>query len=108
MKIGDECIPALETYAEGNVDSLMAGIEKAREAIVARDEEEFVDFLKDRAAISKKRAGCWIGSRLKISNPPTERPGGALPSTVGKPIMKSIFRETLNADVGKNQHKTQG
>jgi hypothetical protein len=47
--------PALEAFSTGSVATFTEGVEKARAAIVAKDEEEAIEFLRERS-FSRKRA----------------------------------------------------
>ena len=51
-----EASPALESFARGDAKRLVEGVQKAKEAKVAKDDEAALDFLRGLDGISKQRA----------------------------------------------------
>jgi Domain of unknown function (DUF932) len=51
----EQARPALEAFSTGSVTTFTEGVEKAKAAIVAKDEEEAIEFLRERS-FSRKRA----------------------------------------------------
>jgi hypothetical protein len=51
-----EATPALNSYASGDAKRLVDGVKKAKEAIIAKDEEKAIDFLRGLEGFSKSRA----------------------------------------------------
>jgi len=43
-----EAEPALLSYAEGSTNTLLAGVQKAKEAVVAKNDDDAMDFLRNR------------------------------------------------------------
>lgn len=70
-RFANEAIPALQTYAMGNPTRLIAGVQSAKEAIVAKTDEERLDFLTDRN-FSRKQAGMIIDMVLQEEGHPAE------------------------------------
>lgn len=66
-----EAAPALERFARSSPEAFMAGIAAARQHIVARTDEDRVDFLK-RQGFSKPEAGRVIDTVLREEGRPPE------------------------------------
>ncbi len=60
----EQAQPALQSYANGSVQKLMDGIEKAKTAKIARNDDDLADFLKERK-FSKERAKKIMDAVLK-------------------------------------------
>jgi Domain of unknown function (DUF932) len=50
----EEARPALESFANGSTAKLLEGVQKAKEAVVARDQDDAIDFLQARSFSRKK------------------------------------------------------
>ena len=52
----DEMAPALETYGQHSTHTLLAGVEAAKSAKIAKDEDDALEFLTKRAGLSGRMA----------------------------------------------------
>ena len=55
----EEASPALESFANGSTTKLLDGVQKAREAVVAKDKDEALDFLVSRGMAAKRSAAIY-------------------------------------------------
>lgn len=63
-----EATPALESFCEGSSSDLVAGVEKAKAAIVAHDNDSMLAFLNKRAGLSRKQATAAIARHVEEEN----------------------------------------
>lgn len=86
-----QCVPALNAYANGSSQKLIAGVQAAKEAKVAKDHDAAVDFLA-----SRKFSAARIDAILKIG----EKEEGHEPRSAWDmaQAVTAFARNTLNTD----------
>jgi len=68
----EEMAPALETYSQHSTNTLLAGVEAAKEAKVARDDEQRLEFLTKRASLSKRMASAALARHVEEEQKPAD------------------------------------
>jgi len=71
-RFAQEARPALQSFASGNTQSLREGVAKAKEAVVARDDEARMEFLTKRAGLSRTMAKAATARHLQEEERPIE------------------------------------
>lgn len=54
-----EAMPALESYSDGSVADLMAGVQAAKDAVVAKDEEDALAWLRSEGLNKRQAQAVW-------------------------------------------------
>jgi hypothetical protein len=67
-----EAHPALQSFAQGATSNFLDGVKAAKEAIVAKDDDDRFDFLVKRAGLSQRMAKAAAARHLKEEGRPVE------------------------------------
>jgi len=67
-----EARPALQSFANGSTYSFVEGVQAAKDAKVARDDDDRLDFLTKRAGLSGRMAKAAAARHLKEEGRPVE------------------------------------
>jgi hypothetical protein len=67
-----EARPALQSFANGSTHSFIEGVQAAKDARIAKDDEERLDFLTKRAGLSGRMAKAASARHFKEEGRPVE------------------------------------
>jgi hypothetical protein len=66
----DEMAPALETYSHHSTSTLLAGVEAARSAKIAKDDDDAIEFLTKRGGLSSRMAKAAMSRHIQEEQKP--------------------------------------
>jgi len=66
----DEMAPALETYSHHSTSTLLAGVEAARDAKIAKDDDDALEFLTKRGGLSARMAKAAMARHIQEEQKP--------------------------------------
>ena len=69
-RFADEAIPALNSFVEGSTQKIVDGVQKAKEAIIATEDEKRLEFLTKRVGLSQRMAKAAVARHLEEEDKP--------------------------------------
>lgn len=71
-RFAQEASPALQSFAQGSTRSFIEGVQAAKDAVVAKDDDDRFDFLVKRAGLTQRMAKAAMARHLEEEGKPVE------------------------------------